>query len=1076
MLIVNATPGGGNIKNVEVLGIQNTTAAANFSIDVSKVSGINNVSVIDTHGQGLTINNAPTNVEFDYNATAFGAVTVNPAVANKDYTLTINNNPISGKTNGVDLTNGVTLNNANSITIDSIGGKLNSDFNDVVNGTKYNQISLTTSAKTVNLTGDTNLKFSTASTTVGTIDASKMTGGVQVTTTGTVVNRTVTTGSGNDLVNLADASDKYQTVKTGAGNDWIVTDDTVLTKKDTIDGGEGTDTLVIKDGGDADTKIDWTGNTFTNLDGVSNVEKLALNVTSQAGSTGAQELDLADTAVSKLGNNVTITWYTSDANGNAGADAIIDNSSVNSATAKITTDMSTLNNSKILKYTAGKNIDVVKGSKQGDIVNITDTNLGKDDSFDGGAGSDTLNLTLTGSGDNTEYSELKADKLANIKGFETLTLNVGTNNYAKVDISNDFAVANQNLTTNTLTIQPANLTKDYLTVDASGVKDVQLKVVGDNIGAKHVNITTGSANDKFVLNENTNGQTKTVSNATVDLGDGVNTLEFDTTDDTAATPNHTVNFDLSGSKFTNVNVIKFDKVGSTDNNNVNMNATVDASMISGKDIKLVNDATNANTKLIINGASTGSNANDTIDLTKLASGSNVDKIVVNGNGGDDTIKLSSTLTIATIVNGGDGDDDIIGGISDDKIKGDSGNDTIASGTGDDIVEGGAGVDNIDTGSGNDKIVVIGSGGSYSSGPAAGTGAAALGLTQNDLNNGNDDASGETYNGGSGNDTLEIWGNVDLTNDTVSNIETIDTHSNMSVNTAQLINLANNAPGGIVDVNLLDNNSTITLLDITQITPTQLTTLMNTLNKTDFDFHGNASALIKTNAVGFDVNMDNSTDSNDYFSMTSGELGTTGNDTIDASSQTSPKLLWGGAGDDTLIGGTKVDILAGGSGNDTFEFGSASAGTKIMPDFNHNDDTIKLSASAFGYDKDGGNDLDITSVTEGSTDIDAETAELVYINQDNNNDGNDDLTAAKMFDTSKVAAAIEDSVGIISDGDKATAKSVLFVIEASDQAGTFGIYNWTQSSDDDTNVGADELHIVGVAYGDSVAIDDFAYLA
>lgn len=384
--------------------------------------------------------------------------------------------------------------------------------------------------------------------------------------------------------------------------------------------------------------------------------------------------------------------------------------------------------------------------------------------------------------------------------------------------------------------------------------------------------------------------------------------------------------------------------------------------------------------------------------------------------------------------GTDNNDYIIANSTGMTIDGGAGNDIIEGGAGNDVIRGGAGIDNISAGNGDDIIVVVGSGGSYTSDPAAGTGAAKLGLTQSDLNSGNDDGSGETYDGGAGsNDILEIWGNVDTTNDSLSNIEHIYTNSTLTINATQLNTLATQA-GGTVNVDLLDNNSTIILADIDQLSNTQITNLLNVLNQTDFDFNG-TTAVIRTDQMNFDVNLDSNVDADDYFSMTSGELGTTGADTIDASSATVGKLIWGGGNDDILTGGTVSDLIVGGSGNDTIKGGigndiimgntgsdtikydSASELGDILLDFtagslaNGGDilsfasamakvgdfNTIEEIAGAAALGAGAGNDGDVIVVTGGDTNsINTSGGALVAINSTFAAGGNEIATNAEML--------------------------------------------------------------------------------
>ena len=74
----------------------------------------------------------------------------------------------------------------------------------------------------------------------------------------------------------------------------------------------------------------------------------------------------------------------------------------------------------------------------------------------------------------------------------------------------------------------------------------------------------------------------------------------------------------------------------------------------------------------------------------------IDRIVINGLGGDDVIRHRACRTdIRSRPNGGDGDDVLIGG---------AGNDTLTGGAGDDVLIGGGGQDVLDGGTGNNIVI------------------------------------------------------------------------------------------------------------------------------------------------------------------------------------------------------------------------------------------------------------------------------------------------------------------------------------------------------------------------------------
>jgi VCBS repeat-containing protein len=78
-----------------------------------------------------------------------------------------------------------------------------------------------------------------------------------------------------------------------------------------------------------------------------------------------------------------------------------------------------------------------------------------------------------------------------------------------------------------------------------------------------------------------------------------------------------------------------------------------------------------------------------------------DRIVVFGNGGNDTITVSSNFPLPVSFFGGAGNDYLAGGPQADLLDGGDGNDRILGGNGDDVLLGGSGSDRFSGGTGND---------------------------------------------------------------------------------------------------------------------------------------------------------------------------------------------------------------------------------------------------------------------------------------------------------------------------------------------------------------------------------------
>lgn len=112
---------------------------------------------------------------------------------------------------------------------------------------------------------------------------------------------------------------------------------------------------------------------------------------------------------------------------------------------------------------------------------------------------------------------------------------------------------------------------------------------------------------------------------------------------------------------------------------------------------------------------------------------------------------------------------------------------LEAGAGDDTIYGGLGVDDISAGIGNDNILVIGKvkEGDYKDADVVGV-AGALGLEEVLTNNKvESDVSTDKYDGGDGVDTLEVWGAADFTKATITDIENVVIHSNVTFTSKQL---------------------------------------------------------------------------------------------------------------------------------------------------------------------------------------------------------------------------------------------------------------------------------------------------
>tara|TARA_R110002096_G_scaffold416576_2_gene619305 strand:- start:122393 stop:130243 length:7851 start_codon:yes stop_codon:yes gene_type:complete len=146
------------------------------------------------------------------------------------------------------------------------------------------------------------------------------------------------------------------------------------------------------------------------------------------------------------------------------------------------------------------------------------------------------------------------------------------------------------------------------------------------------------------------------------------------------------------------------------------------------------------------------------------------------------------------VTGKAGNDSITTGSGADTIIGAAGNDTIISNDGNDLIRAGEGRDTVSAGSGNDAIVVVGttSAGQYTNtditNPAgSGTNLSNL-VSLADLNGRSvsEVVSGESIDGGTGTNTLFIYGTVDLTGVTLNNITVLVVNSDVTLTAEQMV--------------------------------------------------------------------------------------------------------------------------------------------------------------------------------------------------------------------------------------------------------------------------------------------------
>ena len=283
----------------------------------------------------------------------------------------------------------------------------------------------------------------------------------------------------------------------------------------------------------------------------------------------------------------------------------------------------------------------------------------------------------------------------------------------------------------------------------------------------------------------------------------------------------------------------------------------------------------------------------TLSLAQFGANPNLTQVTGTAGGVTETLTVSaaatgSTINLATITQvtdaqlvalGQAGNDMLTGSAFADMLIGGAGTDTLTGGAGDDTLTGGAGVDTVNGGLGNDLINVSAA---------------------------DDAGAGESLDGGDGNDTLRVTGNLVFDpSAVVKSFETVALAeaAGVTLSLAQFganpnLTQVTGTAGGVTEtltVSAAATGSTINLATITQVTNAQLVA-----------------------------------------------LGLAGNDTLTGSAFAD--MLIGGAGNDTLTGGGGVDNVNGGAGNDLIIVnGTDDAGAETL-DGGIDIDTLQVTSS------------------------------------------------------------------------------------------------------------------------------------
>lgn len=239
-VVLRVTKAGGAIDfgastGVQSVTVQNSTAATGT---------IANLGAVAT----LAVKNQNQNVTFDGSTAATLGLTLDTFGKNVDGVITANTIDLGQATAAKATTLNLTANNAYA-KIDSTKADTISTVTIAATGT--NQVSFVDSGATIKsatITGAGSVDLTPTALTgaLATFNASAAEGAIKADIQSTVL-ATVTTGKGDDLIDMDTAVVAGTTVNLGAGNDTLLTG-ALLGSFAKVDGGEGTDTINITDG------------------------------------------------------------------------------------------------------------------------------------------------------------------------------------------------------------------------------------------------------------------------------------------------------------------------------------------------------------------------------------------------------------------------------------------------------------------------------------------------------------------------------------------------------------------------------------------------------------------------------------------------------------------------------------------------------------------------------------------------------------------------------------------------------------------------------------------------------------
>lgn len=535
----------------------------------------------------------------------------------------------------------------------------------------------------------------------------------------------------------------------------------------------------------------------------------------------------------------------------------------------------------------GEGVDIVRGGDGNDFLQFrSDAEIRAGETYDGGAGIDTLEFIGSNFGGHIDLSAMTLTGIERITGGGDLTMLISqvadlTEVSHRIRLADGGILSLADATLQTIITTSNNAT----TVDASGAVGGSLQLQGGTavdtvIGTAFADVIAGGGGNDILSGgggddriEGGLGQDQLSGGAGDDVfvfraadqiqageviagGDGNDRIEI--------ASSQSGRFDFSQATVTGIEEIVQNgsyevALAASQLNTISYIRGV--FFVLGGGISLLDGLDADNSILIAGDVATTLDARGSTGFLRLQGGAAGDTLIANNNG--------------SWLEGFGGDDRLTGGTGVDRLDGGEGNDELAGGIGNDELYGGGGINRLDGGEGNDTLYVEINGFS----------------------------GAHTLAGGAGQDTLWITApNVDISASTVTGIETLRSNGggNITASAAQ-INGFSSLMAHATDIHLSTggtinlNGKTVTETYFYFSDSATVFDARGVLGQARFNLHGGAGADTIISGSGHD-----------------GVYGGAGNDVLD-----------GGDGDDVVIGGAGRDTVRGGQGNDVFFIEAAS---------------------------------------------------------------------------------------------------------------------------------------------------------